>query len=66
MKRLILPIVALIIIIVTSVLVWDKKKANNPDSDVSEEEKQLNDLVYQLYEISPDEQKLIKQKLDSF
>lgn len=43
-----------------------KKKANNPDSDVSEEEKQLNDLVYQLYEISPDEQKLIKQKLDSF
>lgn len=43
-----------------------KKKSINHDADVTFEEEQLNKLVYELYNIDEDEQKLIKQKLDTF
>ena len=43
-----------------------KKKSTDSDADVSFEESQLNDMVYKLYDIKPDEQKQIRHKLDIF
>lgn len=43
-----------------------QKKADSHDADITLEEEKLNNLVYKIYNIDENEQKLIKEKLSSF